>query len=49
MPDHKPYKATIALGSNLGDASENLRLAARQVAALTIGEVRGSSIWESEP
>jgi 2-amino-4-hydroxy-6-hydroxymethyldihydropteridine diphosphokinase len=39
----------IALGSNLGDRAENLRLAREQIAAPDLRILRASSIYETEP
>ncbi len=39
----------IALGSNLGDRKENLRLAREQIAAPDLRILRVSSIYETEP
>jgi 2-amino-4-hydroxy-6-hydroxymethyldihydropteridine diphosphokinase len=39
----------IALGSNLGDRAENLRLAREQMAAPDLRILRASSIYETEP
>jgi 2-amino-4-hydroxy-6-hydroxymethyldihydropteridine diphosphokinase len=39
----------IALGSNLGDRSENLRLAREQIGAPDLRVLRASSIYETAP
>jgi 2-amino-4-hydroxy-6-hydroxymethyldihydropteridine diphosphokinase len=39
----------IALGSNIGDRAENLRVAREQIEAPDLGIVRASSIYETAP
>ena len=49
MTDHTPHTVYLGLGSNLGDAEENIRIACRMVAE-RIGDVRQQSdIYRTEP
>lgn len=49
MTDHTPHTVYLGLGSNLGDAEENIRIACRMVAE-RIGDIRQQSdIYRTEP
>jgi 2-amino-4-hydroxy-6-hydroxymethyldihydropteridine diphosphokinase len=42
-------RVVIALGANLENPDRQLQLAARQLAALSAGQVKASSIWKTAP
>ncbi|MEE2947542.1 MAG: 2-amino-4-hydroxy-6-hydroxymethyldihydropteridine diphosphokinase [Verrucomicrobiota bacterium] len=41
--------AYVALGANIGDAAGTLRRAAAEIAARSLSQVVGSSLWRTEP
>ena len=48
-PEPDLTRVYIALGSNIGDGATILRSALQSIRTLASGEIKGSSLWRSEP
>lgn len=45
----EPTMAYVALGANIGDPVETVRLAAAEIVGASLGQALGSSLWQTEP
>ncbi len=45
----KPRRVVIGLGANSGDPGQQLLAAIDQLGSLAVGEIRQSSLWQTEP